>query len=85
MPMRLRDPNLLAAHMRAEDCTQARLGRRSGVSRQFIHQLVHGRIATCTPEVAALIEETLAVPPGALFVPKKSPVTGRTSKYRRTA
>lgn len=67
--MRLRDPHLLADYLRLRDLSQARLARAAGCSRQFIWQLLHDPAKrTCTTEVAARIEEALAVLPGTLFV-----------------
>lgn len=71
--MRLRDRELLAKYMAANDFTQARLGRYAGRSRQFIHMLVTGEKTTCTPEVGQRIEEALRVLPGTLFVARESP------------
>lgn len=70
--MKLRDTTLLISYMEAQDFSQSRLGRYAGVSRQFIHQMVHGDRRTCTPAVAKLIEEALRVLPGTLFVAEMS-------------
>lgn len=66
--MRLRDADLLARHLIDRDCTQARLARKVGRSRQFINKLVTGLTDTCSPDVARGIEEELNVVPGTLFV-----------------
>lgn len=74
--MRLRDPELLASHMRHRDFSQARLARYVGCSRQFIHLLLAGDRTTCSREVGELIEEALQVLPTTLFVPQGSPEKG---------
>lgn len=71
--MRLRNPQLLADYMEANDFTQARLARYAGCSRQFIHLLLKGDRRTCTVEVARRIEEAVRVLPGTLFDPSVSP------------
>lgn len=75
--MQLRDLDLLLDYMEKRDMTQARLGRYAECSRQFIHKLVSGQARTCTPAVAARIEEALDVLPRTLFVEKKSPTERR--------
>lgn len=75
--MRLRDIELLVGYMAREDMSQARLGRFADCSRQFVHMLITGERTTCTPEVAARIEEALGVLPSTLFAPSVSPVRGR--------
>ncbi len=66
--MRLRDPQLLADYMKLRDFTQARLARSAGCSRQFVWQLLNDpNKRTCGSEVAARIEEALAVLPGTIF------------------
>lgn len=81
--MRLRDPELLASHMKHRDFSQARLARYVGCSRQFIHLLITGERVTCSREVGELIEEALQVLPTTLFVPKKSPAMGPKVPQRR--
>lgn len=71
--MQLRDADLLANYMKIADYTQARLARRAHTTRQFIHLLVTGQRRTCTKQLAERIEAALDVPPGAIFVPIKSP------------
>lgn len=71
--MRLRNPQLLAKYMEANDFTQARLARYAGCSRQFIHMLLTGERTTCTVEVGRRIEEAVRVLPGTLFDGKVSP------------
>lgn len=80
--MRLRDPDLLASHMRHRDFSQARLARYVGCSRQFIHLLVTGERMTCSRDVGELIEEALQVVPTTLFLPQKSRKKRETSKTR---
>lgn len=70
--MKLIDAGILAAHMKHRDMNQARLARYVGCSRQFVHQLLAGERTSCTPKLAESIEEVLNVPPGALFVERKS-------------
>lgn len=66
--MRLRDPELLARYMKAQDFTQARLARYVGCSRQFIYLLLKGERTTCTKPIGERIEEAMRVLPGTLFV-----------------
>lgn len=82
--MQLRDLDLLLDYMEKRDMTQARLGRYAECSRQFIHKLVSGQVRTCTPAVAARIEEALDVLPRTLFVEKKSPTTRQTASNKAT-
>lgn len=65
--MRLRNPYLLSRLMDERDMTGARLGRRAGVSRQFISQLLNQRRTSCSVEIAGRIEAALEVKPGSLF------------------
>lgn len=84
--MKLRDPKLLGDYMKLRDFSQARLARYSGVSRQFIWQLLNDPVKrTCTREVGSRIEEGLSVLPGTLFVSSESPVARPAVKLRRTA
>lgn len=79
--MRLRDPQLLADYMRLRDVSQARLGRAVGCSRQFVWQLLNDPAKrTCTDEVGARIEETLAVLPGTLFAHAAPRVPARAAR-----
>lgn len=82
--MRLRDPELLVAHMKHADYSQARLGRHAETSRQFIYKLVTGQSRTCTPRVGQRIEEALGVLPGTLFVLEKSTDTKRSVPRKGT-
>lgn len=79
--MKLARPDLMADYMAAADFTQARLARYAGCSRQFVHMLLSGDRTTCTPAIAARIEEALRVLPGTLFIDPKSP-TGRSGINR---
>lgn len=72
--MKLRDADLLVAHMKHHDFTQARLARAAGCSRQFIHLLVTGQKKSCSARVGSRIEEALDVPATTLFLPMESPV-----------
>lgn len=83
--MQLRDRELLARYMEANDFTQARLGRYAGCSRQFIHMLVQGDKNTCTEKVGRRIEEGLRVLPGTLFAASESSTTGRKVKQGAAA
>ena len=83
--MKLTSATLLAGYMERHDFSQARLGRYAGCSRQFIHQLLNGESTTCTPELAAYIEEALGVIPGTLFVDPKSTLTRPSVASRSTA
>jgi hypothetical protein len=83
--MKLRDRQLLADYMRKREFTQARLGRYAGVSRQFIYQLVSGRLDSCSRPVGQLIEEALDLLPGTLFVPMTSLDAGDTIPRRTTS
>lgn len=82
--MKLKDAELLVAHMRHKDYTQARLARAAGCSRQFIHLLVTGGRRSCTQRVGSRIEEALDVPPGTLFLALKSHTARRTVASRAT-
>ena len=55
--MKLTSPDLLVAHMRHKDFSQARLGRAAGTSRQFIHLLIIGGRNSCSERVGKRIEE----------------------------
>lgn len=70
--MKLRDTKMLGDYMEAGDFTGARLARYAECSRQFISLLLLGKRTTCTPAMAARIEEALRVLPGTLFVPSTS-------------
>lgn len=82
--MQLRDLELLLSYMEERDMSQARLGRHAECSRQFIHKLCSGQARTCTPPVAARIEEALGVLPKTLFVDKMSPTTRPDVANRKT-
>ena len=82
--MKLRDADLLVAHMKHRDFSQARLARAAGCSRQFIHLLAKGEKKSCTTTVAERIEQALDVPPTTLFLPMRSPVSGRQVARRAT-
>lgn len=69
--MVVRDAAMLARYMQAADCTQARLARQAHCTRQFVHMLVKGQVASCSPEIARGIENCLALLPGTLFVPSE--------------
>ncbi|WP_130012167.1 helix-turn-helix transcriptional regulator [Serinicoccus sediminis] len=83
--MKLKDRALLLEYMKLGDFSQARLGRYAGVSRQFINQLCRGERTTCTPQVAARIEEGLRVLPRTLFEPSKSHAAGQNVTTKATA
>lgn len=83
--MRLRNPQLLASYMEANDFTQARLARYANCSRQFIHLLLKGERRTCTVEVARRIEEAVRVLPNTLFDPSVSPVARPNVNLKATA
>lgn len=72
--MKLRDADLLVAHMKHRDFSQARLARAAGCSRQFIHLLTKGEKRSCTEKVARRIEQALDVPETTLFLRMESPV-----------
>jgi transcriptional regulator with XRE-family HTH domain len=71
--MHLRDPRQFTRYLDAGGYTQADLGRRAGVSRQFIHMLTTGSRRGCSEPVGARIEEALHVVPGTLFARTQSP------------
>jgi len=71
--MKVRDVALLRQYAEDRRMSGARLSRHAGVSRQFIYMLLKGDKRSCTPHVAGLIEEALAVLPGTLFERKDSP------------
>lgn len=91
--MRSRDPELLKAYMVNAKFNQSRLADYvdSGLpadrtcSRQYIHLLATGKRRSCSPAVAALIEEALRVLPGTLFVEEKSPTSSQKVSGRKTA
>lgn len=83
--MRLRNPQLLADYMKANDFTQARLARYAGCSRQFIYLLLKGERTTCTREIGRRIEEAVRVLPNTLFDDSVSPERGQAVKSRRAA
>lgn len=82
--MRLRDPRLLKAYMMLAGINQARLGRRAGCSRQFIHMLLTGEKRSCRSDVADRIEEAVRVRSGTLFVPTDQPVERNVTHVRPT-
>lgn len=65
--MKIRDAALLARYIERTGSTQAQVARFSGVSRQFIAQLVYGTRDGCSPTTARKIEAALDLPRGALF------------------
>lgn len=81
--MRLRNPQLLADYMKANDFTQARMARYAGCSRQFIHMLISGERRTCTVEIGRRIEEAVRVLPGTLFDPTVSPDVQHVANARK--
>lgn len=91
--MRLTNPKLLREYMNLARFNQSRLadyvdsGLRphKSCSRQYISLLCQGKRKSCSPEVAALIEEALRVLPGTLFVEEKSPTIKPTVSRPRTA
>ncbi len=83
--MRLRNPQLLADYMKANDFTQARLARYAGCSRQFIHLLLKGERTTCTREIGQRIEEAVRVLPGTLFDASVSPEPRQVVKGGKVA
>lgn len=82
--MKLRDPDLLVAHMKHRDFSQARLARAAGCSRQFIHLLATGQKKSCTEKIAHRIEQALDVPETTLFLRMDSPVKGPAVKRQTT-
>lgn len=80
--MRLRDPRLLKAYMMLAGINQARLGRRAGCSRQFIHMLLTGEKRSCRVDVADRIEEAVRVRSGTLFAPSDRVVEPHTALDR---
>lgn len=82
--MKLRDADLLVAHMKHRDFSQARLARAAGCTRQFIYLLATGQKKSCTERVASRIEEALDVPETTLFLPMRSPAKRPTVKTGTT-
>lgn len=80
--MKLKDPDLLARYMEANQFSQARLGRYAGCSRQFIWQLLNGDKTTCSKPVGDRIEEALRVLPETLFVDSISSAERQTIKHQ---
>ena len=83
--MKLKDRDLLVAHMKHRDFTQARLARSAGCSRQFIHLLVTGTRTSCTERVGVRIEQALDVPSGTLFLRQESRIARPSVKHHGTA
>lgn len=84
--MYLTDPKRLRDWIDHKGMTYADLARYVGVSRQRIHQLANGVRPTCTPELAAKIEQVLLAAPcrrspaeEPLFVPRQSKKFGAVS------
>lgn len=82
--MKLRDPDLLVAHMKHHDFSQARLARAAGCSRQFIHLLTRGEKKSCTEKIARRIEQALDVPETTLFLKMESLAKGPVVKRATT-
>lgn len=80
--MKLRDPRLLKAYMMLAGINQARLGRRAGCSRQFIHMLLTGEKRSCRVDVADRIEEAVRVRSGTLFTPAEHAVERNVTHVR---
>lgn len=74
--MNLVDPGLLSIHMEHRKISQSRLAEYAGCSRQFVYQLLKGERKSCTPKLAAAIEEVLNVPKGAIFVAEATHAKG---------
>lgn len=86
--MKLADPRLLARYMTERDITGAQLGRRAGVSRQYIWKLIHNERTSCVPDKAAAIEKALDLLPGTLFQPDPThppPRAGRSTRKAEAA
>lgn len=91
--MRSRDPELLRKYMdnvkfnqsRVADYVDSGLRPHGSCSRQYISLLFSGKRRTCSPAVAALIEEALRVLPGTLFVAEMSPATKHHVAQKGTA
>lgn len=82
--MKLKEPQLLAAYMKSEGFSQARLARYAECSRQFIWALLNGDRTTCTQAVGERIEEALSVLPGTLFLTSVSSDARPVIKSRAT-
>jgi transcriptional regulator with XRE-family HTH domain len=76
--MKLSDPDLLAAYMAKQNLTGAHLGRKAGITRQFVYQLLGGSRRKCSEERAANIEMALGLIPGTLFAPDEATITNLT-------
>lgn len=83
--MRLIDPQLLAQYIAQRDITNAQLGRRAGVSRQYIWKLVHNQRTSCMPTKAAAIEQALDLLPGTLFQAESGKSRSKTTKTKVAA
>lgn len=82
--MKLKEPQLLAAYMKSEKFSQARLARYAECSRQFIWALLNGDRTTCSEPVGRRIEEALGVLPGTLFLSSVSSDARPVIKVRAT-
>lgn len=65
--MYLLDPELLSDALRTRERSGGWLAGKAGVTRQFIHLMLHGQRRTCAPEVAQAIESALEFERGSLF------------------
>jgi len=83
--VRLRDPEKLTAALKAADLSGAQLGRRVGVSRNYISKLATGKIQTCSTALAMDIEEALQVRTGALFMRESEPARTQRGSSQRQA
>lgn len=81
--MRLQNPDLLARYMENANKSQSCLARHAQCSRQFIHMLLTGERRSCTKQIALLIEESLHLLPGTLFVEEMSPTTATVVARKR--
>lgn len=82
--MKLKDKDLLVAHMKHGDFTQARLARAAGCTRQFVQQLTSGGKTSCREITGSRIEEALDVLPGTLFLRQQSTVDRPSVARRKT-
>lgn len=83
--MRLISGKVLRAFMDAKHLSNADIAMSAGVGRTFISALVNERRTSCTPLVAQRIAGRLEVPIEALFVEKRSAVSGRSNKNQKKA
>lgn len=80
--MKLTSGQILRAFMDQRGVSNMDVALAAGVGRTWISALVNERRTSCTPRVAERIERFLGVPPGVIFVPKASALSGRNDNRK---